>query len=50
MSAAEHEAKAASYARTLARTGNPNLRSYITHHRAEARRLRALQPEPKATP
>lgn len=41
MLAAYHEGEAKSIEKTLARTGNANCRSYITMHRAEARRLRA---------
>jgi hypothetical protein len=41
MLASHHEAKAASYAATLARTGNTNCRGYVTQHNAAAARLRA---------
>lgn len=35
-----HLEQARDYERQLARTGNGSLRSYVTHHRQETRRLR----------
>ncbi|HCE7248177.1 TPA: hypothetical protein NHR53_006102 [Pseudomonas aeruginosa] len=40
---AYHEATAKDHERQLARTGAASLRSYISHHRQEARRLRETQ-------